>query len=165
MKTISLTQRKHSLAFELHRAIRYNSKRAAFFRRWDNLTNISNALLGSASAVAILNQAPQLAVGLGFSVTLLSILAFWLAFSQKANQHQNFVLAFGQLRNQLLAEDLTQATLNQIEQAMHRLDDEEGEPLKNLEKIAYNETIIALGYSPADCLPLKWYQRLLAHYW
>ncbi|MGX3020942.1 hypothetical protein [Ursidibacter sp. B-7004-1] len=165
MKTINLAQRKHSLEFDLNRSIRYNSKRSAFFRWWDNLTNITNALLGSASAVAILNQAPQLAVILGFSVTLLSVLAFWLAFSQKANQHQNFVLAFGQLRNQLLETDLTHDKLNQIEKAMHRLDDEEGEPLKNLEKIAYNETVIALGYSPSDCLPLKWYQRLFAHYW
>lgn len=165
MKTIDLTQRKHSLEFDLSRSIRYNSKRAAFFRWWDNLTNIANAFLGSASAVAILNQSPQLAVVLGFSVTLLSILAFWLAFSQKANQHHNFVLAFGQLRNQLLEEDLTHNKLNQIEKAMHQLDDEEGEPLKNLEKIAYNETVIALGYSSSDCQTVKWYQRLFAHYW
>lgn len=165
MKTMTLIQRKQSLEFDIQRSIRYNSKRSAFFRRCENITNISNAVLGSASAVTILNQSLFLAMCFGFSVTFLSILAFWLKFSEKANFHHNIVLEFGRLYEQLLDIEPTDTQLNLIENALHRLDNKEGEPLKNVEKIAYNETVVALGYSSSNCVPLKWYQRFFSHYW
>ena len=164
MMTINLEQQKHSLNFDINRSIRYNSKRVAFFQKWDLIVNFFNLLLGSSTAASLFIGYPNGAIVAAFMVTILSLFALLIGFSAKANQHQNLVFAFGRLRENLNSQPLTFELLNQINEKMHQLDDEEGEPHKYLERIAYNETVIALGYNEDDLLKVKWYQRLFAQY-
>lgn len=164
MMTTNLEQQKHSLNFDIHRSIRYNSKRTAFFQKWDLIVNFFNLLLGSSTMASILMGYPNGAIVAAFIVTVLSLFALLIGFSAKANRHQNLVFAFGRLRENLNSQPLTLELLNKINEEMHQLDDEEGEPHKWLERISYNETVIALGYNENELLKVKWYQRLFAQY-
>lgn len=163
MTTTNLPQRIKSLRFDLNRSIRYNNKRRAFFEKWDRITNFLGLLFGSSTVVALMQQHQNLAMGLSLFLTALSALALLIGFGNKARDHLEYAQQFAQLANQLLA-PVTEEQLLQIEKAMYELDAKEGEPLKVLERICYNEQCQADGFGQSHQTKIHFIQRLFAHY-
>ena len=153
----------HKLLFGVRRSIRYHSKRQAFFERIDRWLTFALLLLGSGSALSILQD--YKAVGL--AVTCISSLKLVFAFGSKANRHAQFVKDFTRLEKRLYGDESAETVAAVTRE---RLDIESAEPpvMHVLNDLCHNELLQAMGYDAktlrSNWVQVGWHKRLTANF-
>lgn len=152
-----------TLLFGVRRSIRYHSKRQAFYKRLDRLSDFALLLLGSGTVVMVLQTYPKLAVAAGFSVAFISGLRHVYSYGAMAGLHSRFVRDFSQLEKRL-RDDASDETVAVVKR--ERLDLEATEPpvMRVLDTICHNELLVAMSLDSDDQrVHLPWYLRLTAN--
>lgn len=157
-----LTPKANALRFDLMVSIRYNSKRARFFKRWNDMNSFLAVLFGSSVVVSLLSEYVKAGLILSGMITALSLLALVMDFSGKAVSFQTYVQTYTALVNRLISADSLDE-LNAIEAEINILDAQEGEPLATLYDICYNEQL-QVEKLPTEPIKISTCRRLLAHY-
>ena len=161
-----------NLLFNLHRSVRYHSRRQGFFQTCHSLV-MALALLGSSATMATFGA--ELGAGWPLWAKLLpSVIVMMLVtidlvigFAEKAARYGDWMRRFIQLERQLemIRGKATDDDVARIKDGMLAI--EEGEPkvLRVLNAICYNETVMALGYKDKDQYKnISTVQRLLAQF-
>ena len=153
--------------FAVQRAIKYHTRRQAFYDSWNNVTNAAGILLGAATVAALAHKLPLadiLSILFPVLITVLSTFNLVWGTSRRARVHNDLYRRFVELERKMVS------TARVDEQACRlsrgeRLAIESDEPpiMFVVSVLCHNEVVRANGAGDYFEVPL--WQRWLAHLW
>lgn len=160
-----LEQRWNDLLFGVRRSVRYHNRRRRFFERYHTITTALSVLAGAATVVMVLQELGPLAPSITAAlVTVLATFDLVVGTTAKAREHAEFARRFIELEKEMLTSAPDEQRLKEFTAERLDIEADEPPPLHVLNVICHNELVRALGYGQEHLVPLKWYQRLLAHF-
>lgn len=170
MRLESLSQDQHDLYFDVHRSIRYNERRAAFYERLHRITNALTILTAGIAIVDLSgNPIPRWLVWVVALTAMAATADLVIGFGRMADLHRSLRRRFCLLQSHMVKAFPDAVDIRQLE--LERLDIEQDEPVvyRALDVLCHNETLLALGYTidvdraRFGYLPL--YKRVTAQVW
>lgn len=158
-------QRWNDLLFGVRRSVRYHNRRRRFCERYHTVTTALSVLSGAATVVMILQEIGPLAPSITAAlVTILATFDLVVGTTTKAREHAELARRFIELEKKMITSAPDEERLKAFTAERLDIEADEPPPLHILNTICHNELARALGYGPDQLVPLKWYQRLLAHF-
>ncbi len=161
----ALEDERYGLLFGVRKSIRYHSRRRRFFERIELMSHFSSLVFGSAAVAVVLSTYPkEYAAYAGAFVSVMAAMNLVIGVSRMARLHEELARRFVELEKAMsLAGDVSEQQLAEF--YGKRLDIEADEPpaMRILDAMCHNEVARAEGWGPEEFVPLRWYQRWLAH--
>lgn len=153
--------------FAVQRAIRYHTRRQAFYDAWNNVTNAAGILLGAATVAALAHKLPLGGVlSVAFPVAITTLCTFNLVWgaARRARLHNDLYRRYVELDRRMLSVAAPDAQHCRAFRG-ERMAIEADEPptLFVLSVLCHNEVVRASGVGEYFAVPL--WQRWLAHLW
>jgi hypothetical protein len=156
---------RHMVSYRLRLSIRYHQRRLRFFESFDLWIKAIAVIASSAVVGAILKNTTVLAVTVTCLITITSALSLVFGFSTKARLHSELVRKYSELEAQLERKvSPTEDELADLSGKIRELEGSEPPTLGALVVLCQNEIARSEGQQ-SSIVPLRWYQRMLAHLW
>ena len=155
------------LLFGVRRSIRYHVRRRGFFECLNTLSTAMALIFGSATIATLIGSQGTYwtlaAVGI---VTITSAINLVVGSTRRAQLHWDLARKFLDLEKELISQGDLVTRDKFASLIARRLDIEADEPPKLLvlDTLCHNELMRAMGYPKDEYVPVKWYQRWLAHF-
>lgn len=162
----SRNAQRHKVSYRLRLSIRYHQRRTRFFDLWDKWIKVL-VVLASTSAFATLTieaAGTSIAKWISAVIAAMSALSLVFAFSDKARIHANLTRRYLELEAELTAmRSSRKGGLADIDRRIRLIEADEPPSLGALVVLCQNEIALQEGHENS-ITPLRWYQRVLAHF-
>jgi hypothetical protein len=153
------------LGFDLRLCSLYHQERRRFFERWNDLTAFLGVLLGSGTAISLLQSSPRLAVSIAFAMTVVQALNLVIGFSRRAWMHGDLYRSFIDLEIDWVKSTASPETLADLTVCRREVEKQEPAPMPYLVRRCHIELMRREGHPPDQWPPkLRAWQRAFAQF-
>ncbi len=162
----SRNAQRHEVSYRLRLSIRYHQRRARFFDLWEKWIKVLVTLAGTSAFAALAFETvnTNIAKWIAALIAVMGVVNLVFAFSEKARTHANLVRRYSELEAELAATHTPKkGHLADINRRIRLIEADEPPTLGALVVLCQNEIALQEGHE-SSITPLRWYQRVLAHF-
>lgn len=164
----TLDERWHVLYFDLRLGSRYHTERRRFFLRLHQWFLVLSTVLGSATFVALLAEAPKaLALSLSAVVAFGTGLDAVIGFAARANTHADLARRFIELESSFLKAECNEVEFANLQSLRRAVEADEPPPMPLLIRRCHRELMRHDGHEetrwPEMTRFQRWFAQLLPH--
>ena len=163
MNEADLFNALHGLKFDAGKSIRYHSHMRSRWTRLDHLNAITTVFFGTSVAVSTFAKWPNVMIVTGVITSLSSCSDLVLKFSEKTREYSELYKRWCDYLHDLEAiktKDLTEEIIIEMKQARLRIERDEPDVSRVMERYSSAEEAVALGLDVDDAWKLSWFSKL-----
>ncbi|MGB8275287.1 MAG: hypothetical protein WCF16_08490 [Alphaproteobacteria bacterium] len=148
----------------VHKSRRYHAKLRDFYRGCHHFAVAATAITGTSAFVALFSNAPGIAKWLTAGIAIVSTLDLVIAFSERADQHDDLNRRFTELAAKMAEWEPTEGNYRQACAERIRIEKDETTERRLVDLMAQNDETRARGANPDDLVPLNWWQYRFGYF-